>query len=193
MYIGLSGGIGSGKSTVAKMLADLGATVIDADVIARKVVDSGTAGFEAIKSKFGSEVVLGTGELDRQALAKLVFSDRDKLQVLESIVHPAVVAEVARIRAQVSPNSVVVYDTPLLAEKDMAKDFDHVIMVTAPLTERIDRLLARGLGLEDVENRIANQMNDPDRIALSDFHISNDGSLTDLRTQVEQVWSQLTS
>lgn len=193
MYIGLSGGIGSGKSTVAKILADLGATVIDADAIARKVVEPGTSAFEAIKSQFGSEVVTDDSGLDRQALANLVFSDRDKLQVLESIVHPAVVAEVARIRAQVSPNSVVVYDTPLLAEKGMAKDFEKVIMVTAPLTDRIDRLLARGLGLEDVENRIANQMSDPERIAISDFHIANDGSLADLRTQVEQVWSQLTS
>ena len=175
------------------MLSDLGAVVIDADQIARRVIEPGTSGFHKVVETFGPKVVSADGKLDRQALAKVVFTNRELLQSLEAIVHPEVVAEVARIRSSAPAGAVVIYDTPLLAEKDMAKDFDKVIMVTAPLTHRIDRLLARGLQLEDIENRIANQVSDPDRIAMADFHIHNDGTMDDLATQVEQVWDAISS
>ena len=175
------------------MFASLGAVVIDADQIAREVVEPGTRGFDEVIRTFGAEVVSPDGKLDRQALAQEVFGDRDKLKALEQIVHPAVVAKVGELRSNAQPDALVIYDTPLLAEKEMAKDFDKVIMVTAPLAARIDRLMARGLLLEDIEKRIANQMSDAERNAIADYEIRNDGSLEALRKQVEQVWNEITS
>jgi dephospho-CoA kinase len=193
MYVGLSGGIGAGKSTVANMFAGLGAIVIDADQVAREVVVPGSPALREVVEVFGEAILTPAGDLNRSELAKLVFADREKLHRLEAIIHPAVVARVSSVRSKAPLGSVVIYDTPLLAEKDLAKDFELVIMVTAPLTQRIDRLLARGLTLSDIENRIANQVADEDRVAIADIHIENTGTLDELAQQVEQVWQRITS
>ena len=193
MYLGLSGGIGSGKSTVSKILSDLGAAVIDADVIAKEVLLPGTSGFESAVSTFGSTILDNEGTIDRKRLAKLVFENPKELSKLEAIVHPAVVSRVAEIRNSLSESAVVVYDTPLMFEKQLQGQFDKVLMVVSDKELRRSRLLERGLELGDIEARMANQATDEQRISIADFVIENNGSLEQLREQVAKVWHQISA
>jgi dephospho-CoA kinase len=193
VYIGLSGGIGSGKSTVAKILADFGAVVIDADAIAKEVLEPGQVGFENVVHSFGDSVLDSSGNIDRKSLAALVFQNPEQLSKLEGIVHPAVVARVAQIRESLPETAIVVYDTPLLVEKQMQNQFDKVLIVIADLDIRKERLVGRGLETSDIEARFANQADDAERTAVADFVITNNGSIQELRDCVTKVWQQITA
>lgn len=193
MYLGLSGGIGSGKSTVSKILSDLGAVVIDADVIAKEVLLPGTSGFESAVNTFGSTILDNEGNIDRKRLAKLVFENPSELAKLEDIVHPAVIARVAEIRKSLPESVVVVYDTPLMFEKQLQGQFDKVLMVIADSELRRTRLLERGLELGDIDARMENQATDEQRVTIADFVIENDGTLEQLREQVAKVWQQVSA
>lgn len=193
MYLGLSGGIGSGKSTVAKIFADLGAVVIDADAIAKEVLEPGQVGYENVLLAFGETLLDTFGNIDRKILASLVFQDAEKLLKLESIVHPAVITRVSEIRESLPDTSIVVYDTPLLVEKQLQDQFDEVLIVSADEDIRKERLVQRGLDLADIEARMANQVTDIQRTAVADFVIINNGSMKELREQVAKVWQQLSA
>ena len=193
MYLGLSGGIGSGKSTVAKIFADLGAVVIDADAIAREVLEPGQIGYENTILTFGESVLSESGSIDRKKLADLVFNNPEQLAKLEAIIHPAVIARVAQIRESLPDTSIVVYDTPLLVEKNLQGQFDKVIIVLADAKIIIDRLVTRGLELPDIEARISNQATDSQRRDVADYIISNNGSIQELQDNVTKVWKQLSA
>jgi dephospho-CoA kinase len=191
MRVGLTGGVGSGKSTVAALLADHGAVVIDADAIAREVVEQGTPGFDAVVAAFGDGIVVD-GRLDRPALAKLVFDDDEARSRLNAIVHPLVGERTAELMAQAPPDAVVVYDVPLLVESKLADGFDAVVVVLAPEELRLRRLVERGMPEADARARMAKQASDAERRAVADEIITNDGTREDLRRQVDAVWSRLT-
>ncbi|CAB4332280.1 unannotated protein [freshwater metagenome] len=191
MYLGISGGIGSGKSTAAKMFADLGAIHIDADAIAKEVLEPGQVGYERVLEKFGDGILDSSGNIDRKELAKLVFNDSSKLSQLEDIIHPAVIARVTQIRESLPETSIVLYDTPLLLEKQMQAQFDKIIMVLAPTELRESRLIARGLAAPDIAARMRNQASDEARRDVADYILVNDGTLESFRTQVEQVWREI--
>lgn len=193
MYLGLSGGIGSGKSTVAKILSDLGAKVIDADAIAKEVLLKGTPGYASAVAAFGTGILDDERNIDRKSLAKLVFENPIELAKLEAIVHPAVIARVAEIRNSLPESVVVVYDTPLMFEKQLQDQFDKVLMVVSEKELRRSRLVGRGLELGDIEARMANQATDEQRISIADFVIENNGSLEQLQEQVAKVWQQISA
>ena len=193
MYLGLSGGIGSGKSTVAKILSNLGAVVIDADVIAREVLEPNQAGYQKAIEVFGESILDSDLRIDRKRLAELVFQNSDELAKLEAIVHPAVIARVAQIRHSLPESTVVVYDTPLLFEKNLQGQFDKVLIVVTDSEHRKARLIERGLEITDIEARIANQATDAQRRAVADFVIENNGSPEQLHDQVTKVWQQISA
>ena len=193
MYLGLSGGIGSGKSTVSKILSSLGAVVIDADVIAREVLLPGTSGYANAVTTFGSVVLDDEVAIDRKKLAKLVFENPNELAKLEAIVHPAVIARVAEIRKSLPETSVVVYDTPLMFEKQLQGQFDKVMMVIADKELRRSRLVERGLDVVDIDARMANQATDQQRITIADFVIENNGTQEQLQEEVATVWQQISA
>ena len=193
MYLGISGGIGSGKSTAAKMFADLGAVHIDADAIAKEVLEPGQLGYESTLDQFGDSILDSSGHIDRKELAKLVFNDPAKLAQLEAIVHPAVIARVTQIRESLPESTIVLYDTPLILEKGLQAQFDKVIMVLAPVESRESRLLERGLSKPDITARMRNQVSDQERKEAADFILVNDGSLAQLRSQVEQAWQAISA
>jgi dephospho-CoA kinase len=193
VYLGLSGGIGSGKSTVAKMFGDLGAIVIDADAIAKEVLEPGQVGYESVIHAFGESVLDSSGQIDRKKLAEIVFQDQSQLATLEAIVHPAVIARVAEIRESLPDTAVVIYDTPLLVEKQLQNQFDKVLIVVSDASLRKERLLARGLESTDIAARIANQATDDQRADVADFVIVNDGTFQDLRENVHKVWQQFSA
>jgi dephospho-CoA kinase len=191
MRIGLTGGIGSGKSTVAARFAELGAVVIDADTIAREVVEPGTPGLAQVVERFGPDVLRTDGSLDRPALAQLVFGDEQALAALNAIVHPLVAARRADLIAAAGPDAVVVSDVPLLVETGMAGDFDAVVVVEAPLSDRLARLAARGLPEPEARARIARQASDEQRRAVATVVLDNSGSQQELARQVDAAWRQL--
>lgn len=191
MYLGLTGGIGSGKSTAARMFADLGATVIDADAIAKEVLEPGQLGYESIVNKFGDEILDSSGNVDRSALAAKVFENSAELKELEDIVHPAVASKVLEIRESLPAGTTVVYDTPLLVEKKLQDQFDQVVVVLAPEPLRTQRLIDRGLAERDIAARMSKQASDDQRRAVANFVIDNSGSLAQLRAQVQNVWNQI--
>ena len=193
MYLGLSGGIGSGKSTVAKILSNLGAVVIDADVIAREVLEPNQAGYQKAIEVFGESILDSDLRIDRKRLAELVFQNSDELEKLEAIVNPAVIARVAQIRNSLPESTVVVYDTPLLFEKNLQGQFDKVLIVVTDSEHRKARLIERGLELTDIEARIANQATDAQRRTVADFVIENNGSPEQLQDQVTKVWQQISA
>ena len=191
MYLGLTGGIGSGKSTAARMFADLGATVIDADAIAKEVLEPGQLGYESIVNKFGDEILDSSGNIDRSALAAKVFENSAELKELEDIVHPAVASKVLEIRESLPAGVTVIYDTPLLVEKKLQDQFDQVVVVLAPEPLRTQRLIDRGLAERDIAARMSKQASDDQRREVANFVIDNVGSLAQLRAQVQNVWNQI--
>ncbi len=192
LKIGLTGGIGSGKSEVARRLAARGAVVIDADRIAREVVEPGTPGLARVVATFGEGVLRPDGSLDREKLGGIVFADPDKLASLNAIVHPLVGERVARAQSEADPDAIVVYDVPLLAENKLAPMYDVVIVVDAPDEVRIARLAEhRGMPEQDAKARIAAQASREDRLAVADIVIPNDGPLDELEARVAEVWQEL--
>jgi len=190
LRIGLTGGIGSGKSTVAGLLAARGARIVDADRIAREVVEPGTPGLEAVVAAFGPGVLTPEGALDRPALAAVVFADPDARRRLDGIVHPLVRARAAELVAAAPPDAVVVQDVPLLVETGQASSYDLVLVVEADLDTRVRRLVGRGLPEGDARARIAAQATDEQRRAVADVVLDNSGTVEDLETQVERFWAE---
>lgn len=190
--IALTGGIGSGKSTVAGMLAEHGALVIDADRIAREVVQPGQPALTEITERFGPDVITPDGSLDRAALAAIVFADAAALADLNAITHPRIAARTAQLIDAAPEDAVVVYDMPLLVENDLAGGWDHVIVVEADRAVRVRRLIERGLDEADIEARMSRQASDEQRRAVANTVIDNSGDLDSLRTQVDHTWHHLT-
>ncbi len=190
--IGLTGGIGSGKSTAAACFADLGATVIDADALAREALATGTPGLAAVIERFGQQLLRADGSLDRPRLGELVFADGAALADLNAIVHPLVARRTAELTDAAGPDATVVYDVPLLVENDLAAGFDAVVVVCAPLPVRLERLAGRGMDEQTARSRIAAQADDEQRRAVATEVLDNSGDLASLRAQVGQVWRRLT-
>ena len=190
LLVGLSGGIGSGKSTVSRALAARGAIVIDSDVVAREVVEPGRPGLDAIAARFGPRVLGPDGRLDRAALAQLVFNDEGARSDLNGIVHPLVAAETQRRVAAAPPGSVVVLEVPLLVEAART-GYDLVVIVEAPAPVRLERLAQRGMDPEDARLRMAAQASDSERRSVADVVLDNSGSPDDLERQVGELWSEL--
>jgi dephospho-CoA kinase len=192
--IGLTGGVASGKSTVSKLLSELGAVVIDGDLLAREVVARGTPGLARVVEEFGSSLLTPEGDLDRPALGALVFSDESARKRLEAIVHPLVYQRVVELEAEAPADGVVVHDIPLLAETGRAGTFDAVIVVDVPADVQLDRMLRdRGWTRADAESRMAAQASREDRRAIATYVIDNTGSLDDLRARVVAVHDAITS
>ena len=192
MRVGLTGGVASGKSTVSAMLAELGAVVIDADLLAREVVARGTDGLAEVVEVFGPEVLTGDGDLDRPALGAIVFADDDRRGALEAIIHPRVRARGAELEAGAAPGAVVVHDIPLLAETGQADAFDAVIVVDVPTGVQVERMVGlRGMNREDADARIAAQASREERLAVATYVIDNTGTLEDLRQRVAEVFDEL--
>jgi dephospho-CoA kinase len=193
LRVGLTGGIGSGKSTVADELARRGAVIIDADQLAREVVEPGTPGLAQIVARFGNRVLID-GRLDRAALAKIVFADPQVRQELESIIHPAVRRRAAELEAAAPSRSIVVHVIPLLVETGQAANFDVVVVVDVESETQLGRLLARAeLSAEEARSRIAAQANRAQRLAAANVVLNNNGSLLELQAQLDDLWSDLVS
>ena len=191
LIVGLTGGIGCGKSTVAAQFAALGALTIDADQLARDVIERGSEGFDEVVAEFG-DAILSQGDIDRSALGSLVFSSPDAREKLEKIIHPRVQAALAATIARLSPGEVLIYEIPLLVETGATDKFDFIITVESSMENRIARLKERGLTASDIERRIAAQATREAREAIADAVIVNDGDKYDLLRQVENLWeSQL--
>lgn len=190
--VGLTGGIGAGKSEVSRLLASYGAVIVDADKIAREVVEPGTPGLAAVVEEFGDGVLAPDGTLDRPKLGGIVFSDPGKLKALNAIVHPLVGARSAELEAAAGPDAVVVHDVPLLTENGLAPLYDLVVVVdAAPLTQ-LDRLVRlRGMAEDEAKSRMAAQATREQRLAVADLVIDNDGPLEALEPQVRTVWERL--
>jgi dephospho-CoA kinase len=194
LVVGLTGGIGSGKSAALERFRELGAVVIDSDDVAREVVAPGTDGLAAVLARFGPAVVRVDGTLDRPMLASIVFSDAAARADLEAITHPLVRAEVRRRVGAASSDSIVVNAAPLLVETKIAGEYDRVVVVEAPVEQRVLRLArSRGMGREEALARMAAQASDDERRAVAWRVIVNDGSLEDLRSAVDNVWAELES
>ena len=195
LLVGLTGGIGSGKSTVARLLEKRGAVVFDADLLAREAVEPGTPGHAAVIERFGADVLAPGGELDREALASIVFADPAARRDLEQIVHP----EVRRLFAEGSEayrdtDRVVVFSAPLLVETGMHTAFEVLVVVSATVGTQIERLMRqRGMSEPSIRARIDAQAPLEDKAAAADFLVDNEGSLDELESQVEQLWNDLST
>lgn len=190
LRIGLTGGIGSGKSTVSRLLAERGAVIVDADAIAREVVRPGTPGLAAVAQAFGAAILAADGSLDRPALAAVVFADTEQRAKLDGIVHPLVRARATELAAAAPPDAVLVNDVPLLAETGQASSYDLVVVVEADAETRVARLVQRGLTAEDARARIAVQATDEQRRAIADVVLDNSGTPEQLAAQVERFWAE---
>lgn len=190
--VGLTGGIGAGKSAVARCFAGFGAVVIDADEIAHQVLAPESSGLARVTARFGAGVLAADGALDRAALAARVFADPDERRALEEITHPLIAAETARRAAQADPAAVLVHEVPLLVERGMAANYRAVVVVEAPLALRLARLAARGLEESAARARIAAQAGDAERRAVATHLIANDGDLPQLERRAAAVWAELT-
>jgi len=196
LRVGLTGGIGSGKSEVSKRLAAYGAALIDADVAARAVVEPGTPGLGEITAVFGPQVLLPDGRLNRERLGQIVFADDGALAKLNAIVHPLVHERTQQLEQQATatlgPGGIIVQDVPLLAENGLQNGFDTVIVVDAPDDQRLQRLIeTRGMTAEHARERMAAQAGRDQRLAIADIVVDNSGTLGDLDQQVAEVWSVL--
>jgi len=196
LKVGLTGGIGSGKSTVSRLLSSYGAVVIDSDLIAREVVAPGTPGLAAVIAEFGTAVLAADGSLDRPALGALVFSDPERLAALNAIVHPLVGSRTNELEGEAASSGapVVVFDVPLLAENGLASLYDVVVVVDCPVEVAVARLVAqRGMTETDARARIAHQASRESRRAIATHVLDNSGTPEDLERQVERLWTTLTS
>ncbi|NJP66536.1 dephospho-CoA kinase [Streptomyces spiramenti] len=192
LTVGLTGGIGAGKSTVVRLLAEHGAVVVDADLVAREVVAPGTPGLAAVAAEFGGAVLAPDGSLDRPALADVVFRDPERLAALNAIVHPLVAERAAALQSAAPAGSVVVHDVPLLAENGLADRYDVVVVVDVPEEIQLDRLTRlRGMSEEEARGRMAAQADRADRLAVADVVVRNTGSTGELAARVAQVWRDL--
>jgi dephospho-CoA kinase len=197
LTVGLTGGIGAGKSAVAQRLAALGAVVVDSDAIAREVVAPGTPGLQSVVDEFGEDVLAADGSLDRERLAAVVFGDPDARARLNAIVHP-LVGELATARlaeaGERDPHAVVVNDVPLLVEAGLSRRYDVVVVVDVPVEVQLERLTGpRGMSREDAQARIATQASREQRLEVADHVIDNSGSPDDLDRAVAALWSALSS
>ena len=189
LRVGLTGGIGAGKSTVAALLEERGAAVTSADEVSRDVVSPGSAGLAAVVAEFGEDILASDGSLDRSALGRVVFSDDLRRARLEEILLPLIAAEAWARMETVPAGQVAVYDVPLLVEGQMQDLFDLVIVVEAQLEVRLERLAARGMTRDEALARIAVQATDEERRAVADVVVSNSGALEDLSAEVDRLWS----
>lgn len=192
LKVGLTGGIGAGKSEVSRLLVGHGAVLIDADRIAREVVEPGTPGLAAVVAEFGPGILTPEGTLDRPALGSIVFADPDRLAALNAVVHPLVGARSAELEKAAGPDSVVVHDVPLLTENGLAPLYDLVVVVDAAPETQLDRLVRlRGMSEKDARARMAAQAAREQRRAVADLVIDNDGPVEALQAQVRTVWAEL--
>ncbi|WP_432120277.1 dephospho-CoA kinase [Streptomyces sp. S1] len=192
LKVGLTGGIGAGKSEVSRLFVSYGAVLIDADRIAREVVEPGTPGLAAVVEAFGEEVLTAEGVLDRPKLGSLVFSDADRLATLNAIVHPLVGARSAELESRAETGDVVVHDVPLLTENGLAPLYDLVLVVDASPETQLDRLVRlRGMDESEARARMAAQATRAQRLAVADLVIDNDGPLDELEPQVRKAWDEL--
>jgi dephospho-CoA kinase len=190
--VGLTGGVASGKSTVAALLAELGAVVIDSDLLAREVVEPGTPGLAAVVAEFGDSVLTEDGRLDRTALGSVVFGDDAARRRLEGILHPLIRARAAEIEAEAEPDLLVVHDIPLLVETGQADRFDAVLVVDVPVETQVERMVRdRGWSAEDARSRVAAQADRGQRRAVATHVIDNTGTHDDLRERVTEVVGEL--
>ena len=185
--VGLTGGIGSGKSLAAQFFSQLGAIVIDADQLARSVIERGSEGFDEVLLRFG-DTVLKNGDIDRVALGQIIFENPQAKKDLEEIIHPRIRAEFEEAVASLNPGQIMVYEIPLLVETNAADRFDFVITVESDAELRKQRLRARGMFHTDIEKRMASQATEEQRRAIADCVLTNDGSEDELLRQVENVW-----
>ena len=192
LVVALTGGIGSGKSTVGQIFAQLGAIVIDSDQLARDVIERGSIGFNEVVAKFGDEI-LKNGEIDRQILASLIFKDPAKRSELEQITHPLIRRAFAKMVSSASPDSIVINQIPLLVESNHDYKFDHIITVSASESIRSERLIKRGLTNDQIKQRLGAQATDQMREAIADSVIVNEKNEQELTDQVEKIWEQLLS
>jgi dephospho-CoA kinase len=185
--VGLTGGIGSGKSLAAQFFSQLGALVIDADQLARSVIERGSEGFDEVLLRFG-DTVLKNGDIDRVALGQIIFENPQAKKDLEEIIHPRIRAEFEEAVASLNPGQIMVYEIPLLVETNAADRFDFVITVESAADLRKQRLRARGMFHSDIEKRMASQATEEQRRAIADCVLTNDGSEDELLRQVENIW-----
>jgi dephospho-CoA kinase len=192
LRVGLTGGIGAGKSEVSRRLAAQGAVIIDADAIAREVVAPGAEGLAEVVEAFGKEVLRADGELDRPALGDIVFADPELRGKLNAIVHPRVGARMAELERDAGPGAIVVHDVPLIAENGMAGAYDVVVVVDVPSRLQVERLERyRGMTAEQARARMAAQASREQRLAIAGIVIDNSGSLSELDRQVGDLWAEL--
>ena len=191
MIVGVTGGIGSGKSTVTALLAQRGATVIDADQLARQIVEPGSPALQLLVDRFGASILHADGSLNRAKLADLAFRDPTGTSDLNAIMHPRIAALAAE-RMAAMPSPVIVYDMPLLIETSQADLVDFIVVVDVDPSTQLERALAKGIWTPaDIERRMAAQADRETRLGFADFVITNDGPLTDLDPQVERLWHVL--
>ncbi|MEM7340374.1 MAG: dephospho-CoA kinase [Actinomycetota bacterium] len=190
LVVGLTGGIGAGKSTASALLADLGADVVDCDLLGRQVAEPGGRAHDAVVDRFGADVVAVDGSLDRAALASIVFAAPEALADLNAITHPAIDAEIATRIAGAADDVVVVLDMAILVETDLGRgQYDHVLVIEASEATRLERLASqRGMAATDARARMANQATDAQRRAVADAVITNDGDIDDLAAAIEDWW-----
>ncbi len=187
LIVGLTGGIGAGKSTVANMFAQLGALVVDADQLARQAIEPGSIGFDEVVAEFSFKVVKN-GDIDRQKLGSIVFKDSEKRKNLEAIIHPKVQEMLAEKINRLDPGDILVYEIPLLVETGAAPKFDYIITVEADIENRLDRLFERGMDEDEAERRIAAQASQTEREAIANRVIINDGDRADLFAECARIW-----
>jgi len=191
MKVGLTGGIGAGKSTVADMFSKLGALVIRSDELARQVIEPNTPGFQKVLSRFGNQILQENGSIDRQKLAQIVFNDQNSLKDLEEIIHPLVRNKTNELIESQTQETIVVNEVPLLLEKKMEKMFDFLVVVISSEKNRINRLQKRGISEPEAKKRMSLQVSDEARKSLADFLITNDGNIDQLEADVAKVWQAL--
>lgn len=191
MKVGLTGGIGAGKSTVADMFSKLGAVVIRSDELARQVIEPNTPGFQKVLSRFGNQILQENGSIDRQKLAQIVFNDKNALKDLEDIIHPLVRSKTNELIDSQTQETIVVNEVPLLLEKNMNSLYDFLVIVVSNEKNRLNRLLKRGISEEEAKKRILLQVSDEQRKSAADFLISNDGTIDQLQADVAKVWQAL--
>jgi dephospho-CoA kinase len=190
LVVGLTGGIGSGKSLVGEYFSDLGATILDADELSRKVIDRGSKGFDQVVVAFGDSI-LRDGDIDRRALAEKVFASMSERAKLEAIVHPLVREAFEAATRKLSGNEILVYEIPLLAETGVAGRFDFIITVESHLDVRAERLKSRGMRPSEIEGRVRAQASPEERMSVAGYVITNNGTRDDLLRQVEYVWEKM--